>query len=78
VVQVCGKRAFPEDPENAVHDENAAAHVERVYCSHVYHHDCLIVYMKTPPFQGNLISLTAQTGFKCTGFRNYMYLYIYL
>merc|ERR1712223_2369516 len=32
--------------------EHAAAHVERVYCSHVYHHDCLILWMKTPPFEG--------------------------
>ncbi len=50
--QACGRRAFPEDPDKAVHDEHAAAHVERVYCSHIYHHDCLILYMKTPPFQG--------------------------
>ena len=51
----CQKRAFPEDPAQAVHNEKAAAHVERVYCSHVYHHDCLILYMKTPPFEGNYI-----------------------
>ncbi len=48
----CGRRAFPEEPSEAVHDEDAAAHVERVYCSHIYHHDCLILYLKTPPFQG--------------------------
>lgn len=49
----CGRRCFPANPTEAVHNENAAAHVERVYCSHCYHHDCLILYMKTPPFEGD-------------------------
>ncbi len=52
VCRGCGKKCFPADPEKAVHSENAAAHVERIYCSHAYHHDCLILYMKTPPFEG--------------------------
>ena len=54
ICQVCRRRAFPEDPGEAVHDENAAPHVERVYCSHIYHHDCLILYLKSPPFEGEL------------------------
>ena len=41
-----------QDPADVVHNENAATHVERIYCSHIYHHDCLILYMKTPPFTG--------------------------
>jgi len=49
--QICKQVLFPEDPDNAIHNEKAAAHVERVYCGHAYHHDCLILYMKTPPFQ---------------------------
>ena len=57
-VQVCRQRLFPPDPAQAVHSERAAQHVERVYCGHAYHHDCLILYMKTPPFQG---------GKKCPG-----------
>jgi len=56
--QVCRQRLFPPDPAQAVHSEKAAQHVERVYCGHAYHHDCLILYMKTPPFQG---------GKKCPG-----------
>jgi len=56
--QVCKNRLFPADPDEAIHNEHAAAHVERVYCGHAYHHDCLILYMKTPPFQG---------GKKCLG-----------
>ena len=64
ICQKCKHRAFPEDPSEAIHNENAAAHVERVYCSHVYHHDCLIVYMKTPPFQG---------GKKCLACPNRIY-----
>ena len=56
--QVCRHRLFPPDPAMAVHNEKAAAHVERVYCGHAYHHDCLILYLKTPPFDG---------GKKCPG-----------
>lgn len=64
ICQKCRKPAFPKDPAQAVHNENAAAHVERVYCSHVYHHDCLILYMKTPPFEG---------GKKCLACHNRIY-----
>jgi len=52
ICQVCKHKAFPDDPAEAVHNEHAAAHVERVYCSHIYHHDCLILYLKSPPFDG--------------------------
>eukprot|EP00095_Tigriopus_kingsejongensis_P008859 maker-scaffold15_size728074-snap-gene-4.23 protein:Tk08859 transcript:maker-scaffold15_size728074-snap-gene-4.23-mRNA-1 annotation:"PREDICTED: uncharacterized protein LOC100880791" len=52
ICQRCGQKCFPDDPDHAIHDENAAAHVERVYCSHCYHHDCLVLFMKTPPFEG--------------------------
>lgn len=41
--------------QNIVNDETDAKHVERVYCGHIYHNDCLIKYMKTPPFQGTLV-----------------------
>jgi len=50
--QICRQVLFPPDPANAIHNEKAAAHVERVYCGHAYHHDCLVLYMKTPPFEG--------------------------
>ena len=56
--QVCRHTLFPPDPDQAIHNEKAAAHVERVYCGHAYHHDCLILYLKTPPFDG---------GKKCPG-----------
>jgi len=55
---VCRQRLFPTDPAKAIHNERAAAHVERIYCGHAYHHDCLILYLKTPPFDG---------GKKCLG-----------
>jgi len=35
-----------------VKDENAEDFVEWVYCNHIYHHSCLDLYMKTPPFTG--------------------------
>jgi len=62
--QICRQRLFPPDPANAVHNEKAAAHVERVYCGHAYHHDCLILYMRTPPFEG---------GKLCPGCRQRIY-----
>jgi len=62
--QVCGVRLFPADPSLAVHNERAKDHVERVYCGHAYHHDCLILYMRTPPFEG---------GKKCPGCNNRIY-----
>ena len=38
--------------------------MERVYCGHAYHHDCLILYLKSPPFTG---------GKKCPGCGNRIY-----
>ncbi|KAG1664956.1 putative glycosyltransferase STELLO1 [Nymphon striatum] len=61
---VCNERCLPEDPKNIVIDENDSRHVERVYCGHLYHNECLIKYMKTPPFQG---------GKKCIGCNNRIY-----
>jgi len=49
--QICKQVLLPANPDHVIHSEKAAAHVERVYCGHAYHHDCLILYMKTPPFQ---------------------------
>jgi len=60
ICQKCKRKAFPDDPAEAIHNEHAAAHVERVYCSHVYHHDCLILWMKTPPFEGGKKCLACQ------------------
>ncbi|XP_015593406.1 uncharacterized protein LOC107266905 [Cephus cinctus] len=50
--QLCRKLCLPEKPEEAVIDENADLHVERLYCGHLFHLQCLITYMKTPPFHG--------------------------
>ncbi|CAM1294492.1 Uncharacterised protein g1028 [Pycnogonum litorale] len=55
---VCRERCFPDNPDDVVTKETDGKHVERVYCSHAFHNDCLIKYMKTPPFQG---------GKKCPG-----------
>jgi len=49
---LCRKRSFPEDPADVVVDCHADLYVERVYCGHLFHHKCLDVYMKTPPFDG--------------------------
>lgn len=31
-------------------EENSLRHIERVYCGHLFHQDCLFTYMKQPPF----------------------------
>ncbi|XP_044748138.1 uncharacterized protein LOC123309216 [Coccinella septempunctata] len=48
--QICEKRCLPDDPALLEHDEKSPKHVERVYCGHLFHLDCLIDYMKKPPF----------------------------
>ena len=48
----CKKPALADDPEKCETNPNADMFVEWVYCKHVFHHACLDVYMKTPPFDG--------------------------
>jgi len=50
--QICSQKLFPDDPSLAIQSEKTAFQVERVYCGHAYHHDCLIMYMRSPPFTG--------------------------
>ncbi|XP_012261543.2 uncharacterized protein LOC110116774 isoform X2 [Athalia rosae] len=56
--QLCTDLCLPCNPQDAVTDENSDLHIERLYCSHLFHQQCLITYMKTPPFHG---------GKKCPG-----------
>jgi len=49
---VCGQICFPKDPEDIIHEENKKLHIERIYCGHLYHLNCLFRHMKTPPFTG--------------------------
>ncbi|KAF7987763.1 hypothetical protein HCN44_003626 [Aphidius gifuensis] len=56
--QLCKIKCLPKNPENIIRDENADLHIERLYCSHLFHLQCLVTYMKTPPFHG---------GKKCPG-----------
>jgi len=48
----CKKPALHEEPEKCETNPTADDFVEWVYCKHVYHHSCLDIYMKTPPFTG--------------------------
>uniref|UniRef100_A0A1B6KWA5 RING-type domain-containing protein n=1 Tax=Graphocephala atropunctata TaxID=36148 RepID=A0A1B6KWA5_9HEMI len=50
--QFCHEQCLPPDPQNVEKNESADMHVERVYCGHLFHLQCLITYMKTPPFKG--------------------------
>lgn len=50
--QLCKRPGLPQDPEEAEKDENSGEHVERLFCNHLFHLDCLLTFMKTPPFQG--------------------------
>lgn len=38
--------------QDAEMDETAENHVERLFCNHLFHLECLLTFMKTPPFQG--------------------------
>ncbi|XP_013780599.1 uncharacterized protein LOC106464969 isoform X2 [Limulus polyphemus] len=61
---VCKERCLPSDPKEVTEDPNNPKFVERVYCGHIYHYDCLLSYLKTPPFQG---------GKKCPNCGNRIY-----
>ncbi|KAG7206099.1 hypothetical protein KM043_003493 [Ampulex compressa] len=50
--QLCRDVCLPSKPEKAIIDENADLHVERLYCGHLFHLQCLVTFMKTPPFHG--------------------------
>lgn len=50
--QLCKRPGLPENPEEAETDETSGDHIERLFCNHFFHLDCLITFMKTPPFQG--------------------------
>ncbi|XP_017893319.1 uncharacterized protein LOC108632940 [Ceratina calcarata] len=50
--QSCRQTCLPANPENAERNETADMHVERLYCGHLFHLQCLVKYMKTPPFHG--------------------------
>ncbi|XP_076249444.1 uncharacterized protein LOC143188851 isoform X2 [Calliopsis andreniformis] len=50
--QACKRACLPANPEEAEMNENADMHVERLYCGHLFHLQCLVTYMKTPPFHG--------------------------
>ncbi|XP_015185473.1 PREDICTED: uncharacterized protein LOC107071199 [Polistes dominula] len=50
--QSCKITCLPANPEEVVLDEKADLHVERLYCSHLFHLQCLLKFMKTPPFHG--------------------------
>lgn len=36
--------------QDMVYDENSPKHIERLYCGHLLHQDCLLKYLKLPPF----------------------------
>ncbi|XP_046824944.1 uncharacterized protein LOC124426838 [Vespa crabro] len=50
--QLCKIPCLPANPKEVVTDEKANLHVERLYCSHLFHLQCLLKFMKTPPFHG--------------------------
>ncbi|ELU12713.1 hypothetical protein CAPTEDRAFT_129847 [Capitella teleta] len=52
VCPACRENALPVVPSEIITDPSDARFVERVYCKHLYHHNCLDKYMKTPPFIG--------------------------
>ncbi|XP_012278338.1 uncharacterized protein LOC105698565 [Orussus abietinus] len=52
ICQFCHGICFPPNPQEVVTEEGADLHVERLYCGHLFHLQCLVTYMKTPPFHG--------------------------
>ncbi|XP_045479314.1 uncharacterized protein LOC123684226 [Harmonia axyridis] len=48
--QICDKLCLPENPALLELDEKSPNHIERVYCGHLLHSQCLLDFMKKPPF----------------------------
>ncbi|XP_023931502.1 uncharacterized protein LOC106155069 [Lingula anatina] len=61
---LCNEMALPENPQEIINEPNHEKFAERVYCGHTFHHGCLDIYMKTPPFTG---------GKKCPSCSNRIY-----
>ncbi|XP_041354716.1 uncharacterized protein LOC121372466 [Gigantopelta aegis] len=56
ICPICKEKVLSEDPKLVNSDPKRG--IERVYCGHLFHNECLDAYMKTPPFTG---------GKKCPG-----------
>ncbi|KAK0176771.1 hypothetical protein PV328_000876 [Microctonus aethiopoides] len=50
--QLCKGICLPINPADAIINSDADLHVERLYCGHLFHLQCLMTFMKTPPFHG--------------------------
>lgn len=48
--QICNEVCFPSNPELLETNENAPKHIERVFCGHLFHFECFMKFMKSPPF----------------------------
>ncbi|GJQ74975.1 hypothetical protein Trydic_g9600 [Trypoxylus dichotomus] len=46
----CKQECFPTNPDLIISDENSPRHIERIYCGHLYHQQCMFMYLKAPPF----------------------------
>ncbi|KAF5304590.1 hypothetical protein FQA39_LY09641 [Lamprigera yunnana] len=48
--QLCKQQCLPLDPQFIEVREDSPRHIERIYCGHLFHNECLLKYLKTPPF----------------------------
>ncbi|KAL3267067.1 hypothetical protein HHI36_011208 [Cryptolaemus montrouzieri] len=58
--QICKKLCLPKDPALLELDENSPNHIERIYCGHLFHLECLVKFMRTPPFGNKKCSVCGQ------------------
>ncbi|KAF5308254.1 hypothetical protein FQR65_LT06247 [Abscondita terminalis] len=61
--QFCKKQCLPADPELIEPNEEAPKHIERIYCGHLFHKECLLNYMKAPPFGNKRCALCGEKIF---------------
>lgn len=41
-------------------NEDSPRHIERVFCGHLFHQECLLKYMKAPPFGNKKCGICGQ------------------
>lgn len=58
--QFCKKQCLPSDPQLIEMNEESPQYLERIYCGHLFHKECLFNYLKTPPFGNKTCSICGE------------------
>lgn len=60
VCQFCKEQCLPSDPQQIEKNKDSPRHLERIFCGHLFHQECLFNYLKTPPFGNKRCSICGE------------------